>query len=205
RLPEMNASGELMDRKIWPLPRTVNGKIAQRHRPYLVKMRVGRTKKLARNFRGRVRTQRLGEMLFFRKRNPFRCAVNRRTRCEDEALDSPVPGGFEQMQRPRDIGLIIKLRALDRRSNAGTSGKMKDGIERLLSEDICNLLTIAKIDVMDANVLCDTGNVRAFDLRIVKVVKIIEDGDLMAICEQPSNQMRTNEAGAASHENVHWS
>src|SRR5947207_12742692 len=76
RLAGVNASGELMDRQIGPLPWTVNGEITQRHHAHLIKMREGGTKKLRRNFCRGVGTKRLSEMLIFRKRNGFRNAVN---------------------------------------------------------------------------------------------------------------------------------
>ena len=76
RLTGINAPRELMDRQIRPLPRTVNGKISQRHHVHPVKMRVSRAKKFARDFRRGIRAERLGEMLIFRKRNCFRNAVD---------------------------------------------------------------------------------------------------------------------------------
>ena len=63
RLAGVNASSELMDRQIRPLPRTVNSEIPQRDHTHLIKMRVSRAEEFARNFRSGVRANRLSEML----------------------------------------------------------------------------------------------------------------------------------------------
>ena len=65
RFAGMNFSRELMDREVGPLPRAVNGEVAERHHPHFVEMRIGRAEKLARDFCRCVRTQRLHEMFFF--------------------------------------------------------------------------------------------------------------------------------------------
>src|SRR5437588_12085929 len=63
RLAGVNASSELMDRHIRPLPRNVNSEIPQRDHTHLIKMRVSRAEEFARNFRSGVRANRLSEML----------------------------------------------------------------------------------------------------------------------------------------------
>jgi hypothetical protein len=71
RLPGVNAPGELMNRQIGPLPRTVNSEIPQRYDPHLVKVRVRRAKKFAGNFCRAIRTECLGQMLVLGKWDVF--------------------------------------------------------------------------------------------------------------------------------------
>ena len=43
----------------------------------------------------------------------------------------------------------------------------------------------------------------AFDLRIVKIVEVVENRDFVLRHEQPLDKMRANETGAARDENSH--
>ena len=117
-----------MDREVGTLPRAVNGEVAERHDPQFIEVRISRAEKLAANFRRRVRAQRLREMFFFRKRNFLRRAINRRARSEDESLHSTRPRPFQQMQRARDIGVVVKLRLLNRWTNARARGHVRDRV-----------------------------------------------------------------------------
>ena len=54
RFVRMNFSGELMDREIGTLPRSVNGEVAQRDDSNFVEMRVSRAEKLTTDFRSRI-------------------------------------------------------------------------------------------------------------------------------------------------------
>jgi hypothetical protein len=51
--------------------------------------------------------------------------------------------------------------------------------------------------VANGYVFCETSNVRLLDLRIVKIIKIVEDDDFMIDSEQLFNQVRPNKAGTA--------
>src|SRR4030095_5933633 len=61
RLPCVNAPRELMNRQIWPLAWTVNGKITQCDQTHLIEMRIGRAKKFRSYFCRGIGTQRLSE------------------------------------------------------------------------------------------------------------------------------------------------
>ena len=60
---------------------------------------------------------------------------------------------------------------------------MKDGVELFVSEDLRDLIGSAKIDIVHRDLLCDRRNIRALDLRIVKIVKIVEDRDTVSVSE----------------------
>jgi len=57
--------------------------------------------------------------------------------------------------------------------------------------------------MVNRHIFGDGGNVRVLDLRIVKIVEVIEDGDLMPSREQFLGKMRADETSASSHENSH--
>ena len=56
---------------------------------------------------------------------------------------------------------------------------------------------------MHRDVLCERRDVGAFDLRIVKIVEIVKNGDVMSACEEFFDQMRADESSAACYENSH--
>jgi len=62
---------------------------------------------------------------------------------------------------------------------------------------------LTKIEVANGYVFCETSNVRVLDLRIVKIVEIVEDDDFIPDAEQLLDKMRPDEAGAARDQNSH--
>src|SRR2546430_2643991 len=123
-----------MDREIGPLARAINREIAQGDDAEFVEMRKGRTKKLAGNFRGGIRAQRLSELFFFRKRDFLGGTIHRRTGCEDESFDAARLCCLKQVQGAADVGIIIKLRLLNRWPNTGARGEMNNRIELFVSK-----------------------------------------------------------------------
>src|SRR5438132_1308045 len=94
-------------------------------------MRIGRTKKLACDFRGRVRTNRLSEMQALRERHRFRDAIDRRTGGKDKSFhaDKPRTAGDQNSHRTS-----VKMEALA--SKGRTSVKrmtFKSAVKRILS------------------------------------------------------------------------
>src|SRR5690242_9555869 len=120
-----------MNREVWALPRAINRKIPQGDDPHFIKMRIGRTKEFAADFGGRVRTQGLGEMFLFRKWYPFGRSIHGRTGCENEAFNSGGTGALAPMKCAGKIGVVIELRLLNRRPNAGSRRQMRDGVKFL--------------------------------------------------------------------------
>ena len=57
---------------------------------------------------------------------------------------------------------------------------MRDHIEFFSPEYLRDFLAVAKIDIVHCDIFRDRGNIRALDLRIVKIVEIIEDRDVMS-------------------------
>jgi hypothetical protein len=49
----------------------------------------------------------------------------------------------------------------------------------------------------------ETGDVCMLDLRIIKIVEVIEDDDLLSARQQLLDEMRSNETRATCHQNSH--
>ena len=56
---------------------------------------------------------------------------------------------------------------------------------------------------MDRYIFGDGSDVRALDLRIVEIIKVIKDGDVMTAREEFFDKVRADESGAAGDENSH--
>jgi len=56
---------------------------------------------------------------------------------------------------------------------------------------------------MNGYVFGETGDICLLDLRIVKIVEVIEDGDLLSRCEQAFNEMGADETGSACDQDSH--
>src|SRR5438132_13760496 len=118
-------------------------------------MRIGRTKKLACDFRGRVRTNRLSEMQALRERHRFRDAIDRRTGGKDKSFHAGKPGTFEKVQRSTDIGVVIKLRGTDGRPDARSRRQVHNHIEFFPMKKRIDRYRVAQINLMYGNVLSD--------------------------------------------------
>src|SRR4030095_16235806 len=142
-------------------------------------------------------------MFRFRKRDLLRRAVNRRARGEDESLNTPCASAFEQMQSASDVRVVVELRLLNRWPNSSARSEMKNRVEVFLLKNVRDFSSIAKIDIVHGNLLLNGGNVPSFDLRIVIIVKVVEDRDVVIIREQSLDQMGADKPRAAGDENFH--
>ena len=59
------------------------------------------------------------------------------------------------------------------------------------------------LDMVDGHVPGEGGYVLALDLRIVKIIKVVKDDDLMPGRQQPLDEMRPDETRAACDQNSH--
>ena len=80
---------------------------------------------------------------------------------------------------------------------------MRDGVEFFAMKELVDRTAVPQIDSMDRDIAGDGGHVGALDLRVVKIVEIVEDRDFVSACEQLLDEMRTNETRAARDQNSH--
>src|ERR1041385_4508801 len=101
------------------------------------------------------------------------------------------------MQRADNIRIVIKPGMLNRRSNTCSSSDVRDRVHFSAAKHTSHRVAVAKIDLTNAYLFCETGYVRVLDLRIVEVIEIVEDEDFMPGGEQLLGKMRPDETGAA--------
>jgi hypothetical protein len=62
---------------------------------------------------------------------------------------------------------------------------------------------VPEIEMVNRHIFDDGGNVCVLDLRIIKIVEVIEYGDLMPGREQFLGKMRADETSATGDQNSH--
>ena len=84
------------------------------------------------------------------------------------------------MQGAADIRVVIKLRLLDRGPHPRARGQMRHGVEFFPVKKQVHRAAVAQIDSMNRDVAGHRFDIGALDLRIVKIVEIVEDRDFVS-------------------------
>jgi hypothetical protein len=87
--------------------------------------------------------------------------------------------------------------------NARTGSQVHDRIYLFAAKHILDRVALSKIDVINGYVFCEASNVRVFDLRIVKIIEIVQDDHFMPDSEQLLDKVRPNKAGPACDKDSH--
>ena len=107
------------------------------------------------------------------------------------------------MQRSDDVRVIIKPRRLNRWPDASARSQMHDRVYFFAAKQSSDRVALSKINMANGYVFCETSNVRMLDLRIVKIIEIVQDDDFMPRSEQLLGKMRPDKAGAACDQDSH--
>ena len=107
------------------------------------------------------------------------------------------------MQRADDVRVVIEPRLLYRRSDPGARSQVCNRVYFFAVKHSSHRVALAKIDVTNAYVFCETSNVRMFNPRIVKIIEIVQDNDFMPDGEQLLDKMRADKASAACDQDSH--
>ncbi len=107
------------------------------------------------------------------------------------------------MQRANDVCIVIKPRLLNRWPNSCARSEVRNRIQFLSAKHRFNRFGVAKIGAANGYVTRKTGNVRMLDLRIVEIIEIIENDDLMPARKQLFGKMRADKTGPTCDENSH--
>src|SRR5436305_5472372 len=107
------------------------------------------------------------------------------------------------MQRANDIRVVIKSGRLNGGPNASARSQMNDRVHFLAAKHGSHGVVVSKIDVTNGYIFRQPGNVRVLDLRIVRIIKVVQDDDFMPSREQLLSKMRSDETGATCDQNSH--
>jgi len=87
------------------------------------------------------------------------------------------------MQGAGYISIVIKLGLSDGWANTSPRRQMRDGIELFAVKKIAHGIVVPQIDLKYRRVILDRGYVGALELRIVKIVEVIKNRDVVAEIE----------------------
>ena len=107
------------------------------------------------------------------------------------------------MHRADDVCVVIKPRVLNGGPNASARSQMHDHVNFLAAKHSSHRVALAEVDVANGYVFCEISNVSLLDLRIIKVIEIVQDDDFMPDSEQLLNQMRPDKASTACDQDSH--
>src|SRR6266705_909316 len=168
-------------------------------------MSVSMTKQLSRRFRRGIRGNRIEDRIVFAEGNLWVNSVNGRRRTENELLDTVRARKFQQIQGAVDVCLDIQPRLPQRRPHARAPTQMCDAIVVGICKRTLQGGAVAKVgfDNFEIGIGQVRTDIRALDRWIVKVVEVIDDGDIpRAFAEQLIDEMRADESRAAGDEDV---
>ena len=80
---------------------------------------------------------------------------------------------------------------------------MNDRVEFALPSKDINPLPIPDVTFLDAHVPPKPCNVRTLDGGVVVVVKIVNQRNIVPVCEQTGADVRADKSGAAGHQYLH--
>ena len=107
------------------------------------------------------------------------------------------------MQRADHIRVVIKSRRLNGGPNASARSQMDDRVDFFAAKHGSHRFVLSKIDVTNGYIFCEPGNVRVLNLRIVKIIEVVQDDDFVPGGEQLLGKMRSDETGATCDQNSH--
>ena len=127
--PLEHQSGELVDREVRTLSRSIHCEKAQGDESYAVQVAVHVPEELAAHFGAGVRTDGLEDVIVFAPRHARVDSVHAARRREHKLLDTAVPRDLQQVLCAANVGVLIRSRVGNRRPHAGFGSEMDDGVE----------------------------------------------------------------------------
>src|SRR6478735_2956897 len=115
-----------------------------------------------------------------------------------------MPAAFEDVEEPLKIGVDISVRLIDRMPDAGLSGQMDHSRKTMFCEQLGHRRPMSKIDLHEGKTRIAAQNVetRALQGGIVVAVDVVQSDDPASLVEQPTGDMKTDEASSSGHQNV---
>ena len=95
-----------------------------------------------------------------------------------------MAAGIEKVKSAVYIGGEVELGRLNGRSYAGAGGEVNDGIEAAFGEGAFDEDGITNVAFDDGDLVLEAGDVQPLDAGVIVVVEIINDGDLVFLCEE---------------------
>jgi len=144
-----------------------------------------------------------GKGVAFGEGDFFIHTINRGRRGEDEILDFVVAAGIEEIESAIDVGGEVELGRLDGWPNSGAGSKVNDGVKVALGKAALDEDGIANVSFDKGHLVFKAGDIEPLNLGIIVVIEVIDDGDIVSLCEERFHEMRADEPCASGDQVVH--
>jgi hypothetical protein len=115
-----------------------------------------------------------------------------------------MPAAFQDVQKSLEIGVDIGLRLIDRMPNAGLRRKMDHPGKSVFCEQVGGRRPVCEVDLLEgeARIAAQNAETSALQGGIIVAVDVVQSDDAAPIIEQPTRNMKTDEAGCSRHQDV---
>src|SRR5262249_39921506 len=113
-----------------------------------------------------------------------------------------VPATLQHIDKTGEIGIQIRVRILQRITNAGLCGQMHDRPELGLAKDAFDGATLGEIDLMESKFVefPENGQARLLQRRIVIIIDAVYADYCAAAFKEPSSQRKADETRGAGNQ-----
>ena len=115
-------------------------------------------------------------------------------------------GGLQQVHRAFNVDALIKRRLEQAGPDAGSSSEVNDLVEPRSAEQVLENGPIAQVPLHKRECprqRLKIAEVGLLDLRVVKIVEIVEDPNGVAVAQQAVAHVIADESGAAGDQEIH--
>ncbi len=198
--------GKPVDRLVWPLARTVNGKEAEAvdGKPVEVVERV--RQQLAGAFRGGVRRDRFTHRVGLRKRHRVVGAVDRGGGAVDERVHTELLGHLQHRLRAAHVRLLVGHRGLDGGAHPSPGREVHDRVHVPGMQGLQEGIRVADVRLDEREPLA--GKVLdplLLDGAGIKRIEVVDGRDAVAVIQEMAAEMCADEAGPAGDADMHGS
>jgi len=186
RLVLQHGIGEKPIGHVRSAPWAVDGEEAQADRLESVEMRVAMRHQLVGLLGGGIEADGMVDRVVFAEGDLLVAAVDAGAGGIDQALDFMMPATFQNIQVPRQIGLLVSKRVLERIAHTRLRRQVADEIGFMLLEVGCKKLDVRQITPQaGVSLACFKLRMSSFlERNRIIVVEIVQPNDLVAILEQ---------------------
>lgn len=114
-----------------------------------------------------------------------------------------MTAGIEEVKGAIDVGGEVEFGRLDRGPHPGAGCEVDDCVKVTFCKGALNEDGVTNISLDNGDLILKAGNIKPLDLGAVVVVKVVDDGDLMSLCEKSLDKMGTDESSSSRDKIVH--
>ena len=145
------------------------------------------------DFRLTIRVGRAPDGIAFHKRYPFRDAIDRRGRGEDEVIDPVFPHHIKDVEGASEVILIILNRLRDAFADGFVAREMDDRVDLVFFEDLFGVRFLRHVDLIELRPNMSEG-FNPIEHGLLRVIKIVDHDRLITRLNEGDDGLTSDEA-----------